>query len=908
MRPRTGPRALAALAAPGLALALAGRAAGDELTWRLEGTTCRYDLEVEGPTPAPSPAPLFAPLVLLGPGEFPDGRRPRRAVEDVGDLVWFYALALPEGNVDGKAKDFAFEDAHTFPAGRVTLRARGAHNARLQGRRATIRTTATFSATPVDHWARGGQLVVERTFAARDGRLEAATFALEVELASGTPPVVSRATWRGRITPNRDELRVDDRAFHLQVQQSIDKAVTWLRRATNERVNTFKAAPALGHQAQGQVALPVFALLRSGVPPADVEHLFDWLHRQPFRAVYSVSLYLMALEARAVERTPLPPQARTRSVARYDRRPPPAADVENMRQALRWLLAARKQGEGWWSYGAKPVEAGSPERRAGPPPGPLGHDLIEEAKSGDRSNSQFAVLALHSAMAAGVEVPGEVWEELLAELVDAQEKDGATVDLSGSIHGGTSPLAYDPRDVPRETTAERPQGGLPTAERAAAIARGWGYATKRRTRPDEAYGSMTAAGLSSVAVVREGLAETRRLTGERDRQALVSMRDGLGWFALHFDPARNVGRNASWYYYYLYSVEKAMDLCGVERVGPHEWWRDGAAELLVRQQPNGSWEGSVDETALALLFLNRATLPARLEVEAAKRVATGQAADPSAWDKVNVPGTGVVGLRQVLQTLLTVGPREAGERLALAQAALAQFDEVERPRLLPELAALLDSPHRAVKKWAKDTCLAVAGSDAPDAITAFTRRWEELRRGWEAQDPGAIGRAQAVLLEVDAPAPLKRAALVGLARLRGVEALGEVIALLDHRDAGVRAQAGQTAVALAGPREEYDPAAAPAVRKRQVDAWRAWWLKDGPALVTAERVRRAVQDLAVEARAAEATKALRAIGRPAVRGLIDGLRPEASRARAHALLKELTGQDLPADVGPWLEWWEKQGG
>lgn len=895
------------LAAPGLVLALAVSAAADELRWKLDGVTCRYDLSVERPAAEPSPAPAFCPLVLLGPDDLEDGRHPRRRIEDVGDLVWHYALALPAGEVRDGA-EASFEDAHALP-GSTTLEVRGVHQTRLRGRRAVVRTTLSFTARPDGYWARSGQLVVERSFATREGRLEAAQFVLEVDVQAGTPPAVMRGAWRGRIEP-RDELRVDDKGFHQQVQQAIDRGAAWLERAAAERLISFKASQALGDQALGEMALPAFALLRSGVPVTKLEHVFEWMHRQPLRATYSVSLYIMAIEARTVQRTALPPQPRTRSVARFQRQQPAPADVEHMKRALEWLLAARKAKEGWWSYGGRALEVGAAGRREGPlPDGPLGHGLGGPAERGDRSNSQFAILALHSAVAAGLDVPPEVWEELLDELVASQQADGPVVRLDESVFGASAPLAYDPRDVPLEgTRTERPQGGLPAAERAEARARGWTYATRRRAGAGEAYGSMTAAGLSSVAVVREGLAAARRLTGERDRAALLSMRDGLGWFAAHFDPARNVGRNASWYYYYLYSVEKAMDLCGVDRVGPHEWWREGAAELLARQQPNGSWEGDVNETSLALLFLNRATLPARLDVEAPGRVLTGQGPDPTAWDKVNVPGTGVVSLRQVLQALAAAGPREVNERLALAQSAMAVFDEVERPRLLPELVVLLDATARNVKKWARETCQAVAGSDDPAAIQAFSRRWQPLHAAWRTQDASAIPDATAILLEPDAAAPLKRAALVTLARLRAVESTGEVIALLEHRDASLRAAAAETLLLLAGPRHEVQPDAAPAVRKKQADAWRAWWQAEGPALVTAERVRRAVNDLAVDARAEEATRTLRAIGPPAVRGLIDGLRAEKSRRRAHALLVELTGQKLPADVGAWLDWWEKQGG
>jgi hypothetical protein len=624
----------------------------------------------------------------------------------------------------------------------------------------------------------------------------------------------------------------------------------------------------------------------------------------------------MALEARSIVRTNIPPQGRSRSIARYDRKPPAGNDLERMRQALLWLLDARKAKEGWWSYGGKPEERVPPPREGSTAPprlpaaGPMGHDGTTPAGGGDRSCSQFAILALHSATASGLPVPPEVWEEILDELLMSQQEGGPSVDLADTIFSGNSPLGFDKRDLAPGGTAERPIGGLPTEERGAGKARGWAYPTRARCgEGPAAYGSMSAAGLSSIAVVREGLAHTRRLTGERDKNALVSMRDGLAWFAQHFDPARNIGRGASWYYYYLYSLEKAMDLCGVERVGSHEWWREGAAELLVRQRPDGSWEGDVNETSLALLFLNRATLPAKLDIGEAGRVATGGGPDPTAWDKVTIPGVGVVSLRQVLQALVSSGAAETKDRLELAQEGLQVFDEVERPRLLPELVQLLTHPQRNVATWAKQTCKAVAGSDVPADIDTFSRRWDELRLAWETHDSSKLPAAQAILVDPSATGPLKRAALTCVARLRATEMLGEVIALLDHREGALRTYAYQTLVTMAGPRREYDPAAQGPARKKQVDAWRAWWQQDGPALVREERIRRAVSDLGVEAKAAKATLDLRAIGKPAVRALIDGLRPEASRARAHALLIELTGEKHPADAGAWIEWWEKtQGG
>jgi hypothetical protein len=48
------------------------------------------------------------------------------------------------------------------------------------------------------------------------------------------------------------------------------------------------------------------------------------------------------------------------------------------------------------------------------------------------------------------------------------------------------------------------------------------------------------------------------------------------------------------------------------------------------------------------------------------------------------------------------------------------------------------------------------------------------------------------------------------------------------------------------------------------------------------------------------------MGKRTARQLIDGLQDEKTKPHAHALLRELTGEKLPAEVAPWLAWWEKQ--
>jgi hypothetical protein len=73
--------------------------------------------------------------------------------------------------------------------------------------------------------------------------------------------------------------------------------------------------------------------------------------------------------------------------------------------------------------------------------------------------------------------------------------------------------------------------------------------------------------------------------------------------------------------YFLYALERAGILCGVEKFGPHRWYAEGAQALVRDQKPDGSWLSphphgdrsrelnSVWDTCFAILFLKRATRP-----------------------------------------------------------------------------------------------------------------------------------------------------------------------------------------------------------------------------------------------------------------------------------------------------------
>jgi hypothetical protein len=217
-----------------------------------------------------------------------------------------------------------------------------------------------------------------------------------------------------------------------------------------------------------------------------------------------------------------------------------------------------------------------------------------------------------------------------------------------------------------------------------------------------------------------------------------------------------------------------------------------------------------------------------------------------------------------------------------------------------------------VKQFAKKSLkLATGGIDDEAKAKVFADRWREVERAAERKDYDAIPRVRADLLAADSTVPLRRGALTALVRLRAVEALGDVIVELAHRDASYRKQVFATCLELAGGEKcPFDPAAKENERTPQQAAWKAWWESAKVELVAGEEARRAVEQLASpDAKLSDAAAVkLRAIGKRAVPWLAEGLNEPKAKTKALALLKEITKQDLGPDRSAWFGWWEKNKG
>lgn len=338
-------------------------------------------------------------------------------------------------------------------------------------------------------------------------------------------------------------------------------------------VRALPSDPAARSQSSGDLQSAIDAAVERGVDYLLSAQRYDgsWAYGSSRFATGQTALCVHALLACG-----LPPehQAIQRALLRLEEQPP----NETYSLACRILALEATHDERWhariaelaatlvdwqdgtWSYPWGQANLGWDDRFGRP----------------DLSNTQYAALALRAAQKTGFAVPRKVWNQLLRETLHYQ--------------------------------CEAVQVGLP--RRAAA---GFRYRVDSDEGPTS---SMTAAGIGVLAICREGLG--RRLSASQERAIDEATELALAWLDENFDPRRNIGQaDGKWRYYWLYGLERVGSLLGIERVGSHDWYAEGARALLAAQEVDGSWNERHPEpdTCFALLFLERATAARSGEVD-----------------------------------------------------------------------------------------------------------------------------------------------------------------------------------------------------------------------------------------------------------------------------------------------------
>lgn len=318
-----------------------------------------------------------------------------------------------------------------------------------------------------------------------------------------------------------------------QVAQAVQKAVATLKQAPLPRGWNQPAS----YQSFGQVALRALAMINAGVPAGDpaVTKLLDIVEKYPNTFTYSTGLKIQALAA---------------------------ADPKKYFNAIQSAAEALMKSQtdvGMWSYGAGRQMGGR----------------------GDNSNTQFALLGLHEAAKAGVQIPDQIWQRSQQHFSNTQLNDGG--------------WAYF--YMPNMNAGGRAVGAIRTP----------------------ATGSMTAAGVASLYICGAQL----QTSGQKVFNTAgaypncgkyltnLPLSKGLEWLGKNFAVNKNPPGGGH-LHYWLYAVERVGMISGMRALGAHDWYREGAASL-VNTQRNGGWGSPQAEhlydTCFGLLFLAKGNRP-----------------------------------------------------------------------------------------------------------------------------------------------------------------------------------------------------------------------------------------------------------------------------------------------------------
>lgn len=224
----------------------------------------------------------------------------------------------------------------------------------------------------------------------------------------------------------------------------------------------------------------------------------------------------------------------------------------------------------------------------------------------DCSATQYALMGLMCATRLGLEYDKGVLFDVFRLYEAEQDKDG--------------PSAAEPEAEGAGKPDKTTRSYWPAAKDKA---RGWGY-SRRDAKPANATscGSMTAAGVCALVMLRNELEDDAKLKARwkpfaAPCEQMIS--DGLAWLVRHWTLAENPKRGKDRYYFYLYMVERLGMLGGIDKIGSHDWYYEGADEHILKHQevggPNdGMWDvqweadpSDIYNTCYALLFLKRGT-------------------------------------------------------------------------------------------------------------------------------------------------------------------------------------------------------------------------------------------------------------------------------------------------------------
>jgi hypothetical protein len=240
----------------------------------------------------------------------------------------------------------------------------------------------------------------------------------------------------------------------------------------------------------------------------------------------------------------------------------------------------------------------------------------------DVSATQYAILGLKAATRLGVRYDKTILTDAFRYLRGQQDKDGPEVDARWKKAENDEDEADKKKKKQGKTTSGEDEPPVQKPQKLKA--RGWGYSREsthgdkdRQAADRMTYGSMTAAGVNALILIRDELVDDpgqSRTWEKLEAECNTMIGDGLAWMIHNWDMTSNPQRGMHRFYYYLYTVERLGMLGGIDEIGGHDWYREGADVLLKQQEKDGKWDpqnevdpSDIYNTCYALLFLKRAT-------------------------------------------------------------------------------------------------------------------------------------------------------------------------------------------------------------------------------------------------------------------------------------------------------------
>ncbi len=570
---------LALLASPALVTLPAREAsAQDAVRWRLgRSDFLRYERTVTS-RKAGRDKKGATKIVTVHGHDLRDGAQYSPASAVRGDLFQLLALRLPAPGakstavkLDWKAKDAA----NLRIKGTVGITEVGARIIKIAGSftfksRGKVRRGDQF-------WFDDGTANTTLEFDLDEGVVRSAKIALAYkreDLSKNGPAAILKAKRAYELRLKAIERRRPE-DFQKQVDAAIDRGLKHLRGQQKED-GTWKPH---GKYTLGTTALAVLTLLACGVPREEenVARALDWIFSQEAKFTYEQATCLMAIDRAYTPASELACLEAGRPILAFERALPPTR-MAWVRRTAQALEKSATGGGGSWGYPAPP------------------RSILRF----DTSNTQYAVLGLRAAGHLGHRVAERTWLGVIRHCHEVQERKGPKGEVSVVRQGAA---------IPDEASSHR-LGVLPVPRVA-----GFRYSTVESHGHVSA--SMTCAGITMLLIARHELRamQSKKFDRKMEKAVAALILAGWAWLDHHWAMDRNAAHPShGWYWYYLYSLERAAVLDQVKRVGGKDWYFEGALQLIHRQgETKGDWNDkggdATPPTCFALLFLKRGTSP-----------------------------------------------------------------------------------------------------------------------------------------------------------------------------------------------------------------------------------------------------------------------------------------------------------